>query len=184
MPATEGPANCSADGMIEAERSEVYDDSLHPLVAGAFTDAGIVTHVVGLEIADSVTGDEKDGSPDAINPFIKLNELAVLGGRPRPDPKQRFHHASDQIELQAAFDAIVADLLRCVLPLPDEPAHPDFVEVNVAGTQLPHVQDCSGEDGWVYVNPNGPFDAIELCGSACQDLAVAGEAGVEFFCLE
>ena len=42
--------------------------------------------------------------------------------------------------------------------------------------------DCANEDGWVYVNPMGPYDAIELCGTWCGELKIIGQADVLYFC--
>jgi hypothetical protein len=38
------------------------------------------------------------------------------------------------------------------------------------------VNNCQNEDGWVYTNPNGPYDSIELCGAACDAVKIVGEA--------
>ena len=47
---------------------------------------------------------------------------------------------------------------------------------------IPVVLLCSLLAGWVYTNPMGPYDAIELCGTACSDLKISKEADVQFFC--
>jgi hypothetical protein len=33
-----------------------------------------------------------------------------------------------------------------------------------------------------HVHEGGPYDRIEVCGSACYDLKFAGEADVAFYC--
>lgn len=70
----------------------------------------------------------------------------------------------------------------CVLPLETEPTHPEFLELSIAGVQIPHVVDCASEDGWAFTFPDGPFEAIELCGQACVDFKLVGEATLEYFC--
>ncbi len=159
---------------------EVYDDSLHTVVSDAFTNDNIPTYVVGIDTKNVVTPVVKDGDPDSINPFVKLNELAVQGGKPKNDPNEKFYNATTQIELGAALDLIVADALRCVIPLESEPAKPELTKVKVLGAEVKHVMDCAKENGWVYTNPNGPYDAIELCGTACTNLKESGKAEVNF----
>ena len=72
----------------------------------------------------------------------------------------------------------------CVLPLELEPANPTIVEVTIGDVQIPRIDDCASENGWIYVNPMFPHDAILLCGQACVDLQLAGAATVEYFCFE
>jgi len=179
---TDGAANCFKDAVSDAQRFESYDDSLHTIVGDAWTVDNIPTYVIGIDISDMLTPNTGDGNPNGINPFQKLNELAALGGKPKNDPNEQFYNAVNQLELQAALDVIVADALSCVVPLAPEPGFPDFTEVEINGALVPKVMDCSTENGWVYVNPMGPYDSIELCGTACTDLKAAGEADVNYFC--
>ena len=123
-----------------------------------------------------------------------LNEVAVAGGRALEDTGDctdamgmaidcpRFFNASNEIELQSALDEIAGQVFSCTLPLSNEPLAPEFVEVEVGGMAWEMVGDCTTEDGWVYTNPDGPYDAIELCGAACQALAEAGTLDVTFGC--
>ena len=55
--------------------------------------------------------------------------------------------------------------------------------MKVLGVDVKHVVDCAKENGWVYTNPDGPYDAIELCGTACTNLKQSGKAEVNFFCV-
>ena len=80
------------------------------------------------------------------------------------------------------LDAVIADALSCIIPLDVEPAKPEFTQVKINGVKVPKVNSCA-ENGWVYTNPNGPYDAIELCGTACSDLKMSGKADVNFFCV-
>ncbi|MBL9100989.1 MAG: VWA domain-containing protein [Myxococcales bacterium] len=188
---TDGAANCRSDAQTEAQRFETYDQSLHTIVGNAFTVDMIPTYVVGIDIinqvsagnADGTPANAQDGNPNAINPFVKLNEVAMLGGKPKNDPNEKFYQANNQIELSAALDAIIQDAISCVIPLAEEPAKPEFTEVEIMGMSIPHVNNCDNENGWVFVNPNGPYDAIELCGTACNQLKQVGKADVNYFCM-
>ncbi len=178
---TDGAANC-AMGSEPPPMFETYDQSLHTIVQQAHEVDQIPTYVVGIAIKDVVSGDEKDGDPDKINNFNKLNELAVQGGRPREDPEQRFYLALDQPQLKQALLEVVDDTLSCSLPLPFAPKLPEMTGVAVGNESFSQVEDCASDDGWVYDDPDGPFTAIILCGAACEALKAAGSAEVEFFC--
>jgi hypothetical protein len=45
------------------------------------------------------------------------------------------------------------------------------------------VPTCNGMNGWTWVNPNGPYDSLILCGTACTQLKQVGKADVNFFCV-
>lgn len=60
--------------------------------------------------------------------------------------------------------------------------HPDFVEVEIGGMTMDRVEDCATEDGWVYQNPDGPYDSIELCGAACDAYVTAGLVDATYGC--
>jgi len=153
------------------------------VVGDAYMVDGIPTYVVGIDTLNLVTSDVQDGNPDGINPFLKLNDLASKGGKPKNDPNEKFYNANNQIELGAALEAIIADALSCVIPLDSEPGKPELTKVKINGVEVPLVADCDSENGWVYTNPDGPYDAIELCGTACGGLKQFGKADVNFFCV-
>lgn len=179
---TDGAANCKSDAVTDSERFEVYDPSLHTIVETAYMVDGIPTYVVGIDISDVTSTDVQDGNPNGINPFQKLNELAEQGGKAKADLNEKFYNAVNQLELQAALDLVVYDALTCIIPLESEPPFPDSTTVEIMGVEIPVVRDCSVEDGWVYTNPLGPYDGIELCGAACDELKLAGEADVSYHC--
>ena len=179
---TDGAANC-ASGAIPPPLFENYDQTVHTIIGDAFSKDMIPTYVVGIDTPNVTSPVKMDGNPDNTNTFTKLNELAVQGGKPKNDPAEKFYNATNQIELGAALDAIVADALSCVIPLAEEPAKPELTKVKVLGVDVAHVMDCKKENGWVYVNPMGPYDAIELCGTACTNLKQSGKAEVNFFCV-
>jgi len=185
---TDGAANCSSDSATDAcpglgcELMENYDERLPAVVGSAFEDEGIPTFVVGIDVDPmaGVVGMGDDGQVEA-DTYVRLNEVAVAGGRAL-DGDEKFFNAQNEIELQSALDQIAGQVFSCTLPLSSEPLAPDFVEVEVGGETWEQVEDCTAEDGWVYTNPDGPYDAIELCGAACEALGAAGTLDVTFGC--
>jgi hypothetical protein len=184
---TDGAANCRTDAASQFDRFETYDPNLLPLVADAYGDLGIPTYVVGIDIADAVTGITNgnifppNGEPDGINPFDKLNELAVAGGKPLGGAAD-FYQTQNEIELQDAIQAIVDDAASCTLFLDPVPVFPDLVEVEMDGATVPKVSDCASEDGWVFSNPNGPYQSLELCGSWCEQASDAAQLQALYYC--
>lgn len=174
---TDGAANCH--GATSAELMENYDVTLPDTVAAAAAD-GIHTYVVGIDIVDQVVGVGTDGNPEA-NPFLELNKVATAGGVPRPGP-EKFYNVANEIELRDALEAIAGDLISCVIPLEMEPPKPHLVEIRIGGVVVPKIDDCQSEDGWTYLNPGGPYDVIELCGTACDLIAEHGTLDAKFGC--
>jgi len=179
---TDGAANCTM-GAAPPPLFEAYDNNVHTIVSDAYSKDKIPTYVVGIDTKNVISPISPDGNPDSTNTYTKLNELAVQGGKPKNDPNEKFYNATNQIQLANALDAIIADALSCVIPLDMEPGKPELTKVKVLGVDVPHVMDCAKENGWVYTNPNGPYDAIELCGTACTNLKQSGKAEVNFFCV-
>ncbi|MDC0715954.1 vWA domain-containing protein [Nannocystis bainbridge] len=177
---TDGAANCTT-GLQPPPLFENYDQSLHTLVGNAWTQDTIPTYVIGIAIANSVSPVQMDGSPDSTNPYVKLNELATQGGTAKPGP-EKFYSADNQVELQAALNAIVTDAQSCVIALNDEPGFPQFTKVKIGDVEVPKINNCANENGWKYTDPAPPYVAIELCGTACNSLKQTGEAGVEYYC--
>ncbi|MBC8070418.1 MAG: VWA domain-containing protein [Deltaproteobacteria bacterium] len=184
---TDGAANCSADADtrecpgIGCGLLEQYDANLGTLVADAFAIDGIPSFVVGIDILDEITGIGNDGSPE-VNTFDELNLVAEAGGKARVGD-EKFFNARSELELQSALAEIAGQVASCIVPLAEPgPVHPDFVEIEIGGNTVPRVDDCASEDGWVYVEPDGPYDAIELCGTACDQLADIGMLGAIFGC--
>lgn len=179
---TDGEANCRADATMVTELFEDYDDSLHTLVEDAWLSEEIPTYVVGIAIRDEVLPDAVDGTPDGINPTEKLDELAVQGGRPRPAGGPRYYATGNQVELEAALAEIVGQQFDCTVGLDPEPEFPAFVEIEIAGQSVERIEDCTSEDGWTFSNPDGPYDSIELCGTACDLLAAEGTLDAIYAC--
>jgi hypothetical protein len=183
---TDGAANCGDDADtrqcpgIGCGLMEEYDARLAQVVGDALTQDGIPTFVVGIDIVDELVGVGDDGQTEA-NTFEELNLVAIAGGKPR-DGDEKFFNANNEVELMEALSEIAGQVTTCVVPLATASMHPDFVEISIAGVEIPRVEDCATEDGWVWVDPDGPYDAIELCGAACSQLAAAGDVDITFAC--
>ncbi len=184
---TDGAANCAADADqsqcpgIGCALLEEYDNEVAQVVGSAFTDLGIPTFVVGIDIVDALLGVGDDGQPEA-NTHDELNFVALAGGKARPG-NDKFFNATNELELQAALSEIAGQVVSCIVPLgPPAPEYPEYVTIAIDGVELPRVDDCATQDGWVWVAPDGRFDAIELCGSACDTLASAGMLDAVYGC--
>jgi hypothetical protein len=184
---TDGAANCSADADtsmcpgVGCGLLEEYDENVATVVADAFTKDDVPTFVVGIDILDEITGVGDDGSPE-VNTYEKLNLVAIAGGKPQAGD-EKFFNARNEMDLEMALSQIAGQVVSCIVPLAEPgPLHPDFVTINIGGVEVPRVDDCETENGWVYVNPNGPYDAIELCGTACDQLAEYGDLDAVFGC--
>ena len=152
------------------------------MVGDAFSQNEIGTYVVGIDIRDETLGEDLDGAPDGINPSDELDDLAEAGGFPREGDGKKYYSTTSQVELEEALAEIVGQAFTCQVPLDSEPMHPDFVEIEIGGESFDRVDDCDSEDGWVWVNPDGPYDTIELCGAACDALAMSGSVHTIFGC--
>jgi hypothetical protein len=173
---TDGAANCDQNAQDNNALFEVYDSALPVLVGQAYDDDGIPTYVVGIDIANMIINDGIGGDPNNINPTTVLNAVAQQGGT------NSFFNSQDQAQLEAALLDVIDSVKTCTIPLAEVPFFPDFTKVFVDGMEWDMVNDCNAEDGWVYTNPNGPYDAIELCGAACDAVKIVGEADVEYHC--
>lgn len=184
---TDGAANCGADvdnsGCPDApcQSMSAYDDQLPVVVGSAFTDDDIPTFVVGIDILDEDPPEDPPVEVVVANTFVELNAVAQAGGRAREGAEQ-FFNATNEIELQEALQEIAGQVVSCTIQLDSEPDAPLFVEIEIGGEMIPFVEDCETEDGWVYVNPDGPYDSIELCNAACDSLAESGELDATYGC--
>jgi hypothetical protein len=193
---TDGAANCGADADttdcpgIGCDLMESYDERLPIVVGDAFDMEAIPTFVVGIDIQDAWVGVGADGMPGtaddddgqvAANTFERLNDVAIAGGRAQ-DGDEKFFNAQNEIELQSALEEIAGQVFSCTVELDPPPENPEFVEIEIGGMPVDRVRDCATEDGWVYTNPDGPYDAIQLCGSACEMLGATGELDATFAC--
>ncbi len=177
---TDGAANCQENAPDTTTLFEMYDAALATTVADAAA-AGIKTYVVGIDISQEVSPVKKEGNPDGVNTYEKLNEVATAGGVPRPGD-EKFFNTTNQEELQAALEMISMQILSCTLELTPAPVYLDYVEVSVKDVYgKDQVTDCATEDGWKYVSMEEPI-SIELCGKACSDFQMTGMIDIQYRC--
>ncbi|MCA9689489.1 MAG: hypothetical protein R3A51_23515 [Nannocystaceae bacterium] len=173
---TDGLANCSTSAMEDAELLD-YDQNLVPTV-GAALSMGIPTYVVGVDIKDEV-------DMNGINPFQVLNEAANAGGVPKDDPVEQFYNTVNKAELEAALQAIIGEVLPCLIDLPDGVPPMTKPSLNVSGMDypepLPADADCDTEDGWRFTDDT--MTQIELCGAACSGYQTLGQLELTFQCI-
>ncbi|MCA9700814.1 MAG: VWA domain-containing protein, partial [Myxococcales bacterium] len=176
---TDGAANCRTDAPTEFDRFEVYDPNLLPMVTDAYDNLGIATYVIGIDISNELTMVVLDGEPDAINPTVQLNEVAIAGGKPKGGDED-FYQAQNEIELMEAMQAIIDDAASCKVLLDPIPAFPNLLEVVVDNVVVPKVMDCDNEDGWMYSADD--FSELTLCGSWCAMSQDAEVVKAEYYC--
>jgi hypothetical protein len=180
---TDGAANCQENAPDTTTLFEQYDAALATTIADAAA-ANIKTYVVGIDISKEVSPVKKEGNPDGVNTYEKLNEVAIAGGVPRPGD-DKFFNTTNQDELQSALEMISAQILSCTIDLSPAPVYLDYVEVSVKEQYgKTQVADCATEDGWKYVpmaNPDDPV-RIELCGMACSDFQSTGKIDIQYRC--
>ncbi len=172
---TDGAANC-LPGTSGNDVFTFYDENLPALVAEAYNEEEIPTYVVGIDIVDAVVQFPED------NPFERLNEVAIAGGFPQPGA-EKFHNAQNEEELRSAISQISSQI-GCIIPLDMEPEQPDLLSIFINGEEVPYVEACEGNDvGWTYTMPDGPYDEIELCADACDDLHNVGTLSAHYNCI-
>jgi von Willebrand factor type A domain len=169
---TDGAANCGI-GNAGADLFNLYDEDLPLLVADAWERAGIPTYVIGIDIQ------EESLAPDT-RPRDKLDEVAQLGGVPQAGDVG-FYDATNADVLLSALDEI-ASSVSCTVQLGEAPSGPDQLMVRINGQTLEQLDSCEQGDGWVFSDPDGALDRIELCNAACDSLLEFGEVEAEFLC--
>jgi len=172
---TDGAANCSTAEAPE-DTLFVYDGATPGVVEAAWQDHAIPTYVVGINILDEL------GTKPAVNPYEALTAVADAGGV-AASGVDHFYNSFNEIELVAALD-VVANQIECTITLQDAPDFPDEVGVAVDGQPWAATNDCEAGDGWTYTTPVGPFNAIRLCGAACESLQGGGVVEVDYMCPE
>ncbi len=189
---TDGAANCNVDAMTGHDLFEVYDVHFPEMVTAA-RDAGIPTFVVGIDIKNEASPVKSDGNPDDTNTYERLNEVAELGGQPRPDA-EKFYNSLNQIELQAALEAISQEITSCTFKLNAPLNDLQYVRELIVQTDKDpmtepnsdpleykdQVKDCGTESGWHFTDDTR--SAIELCGDACDAYKVSGKVDITFDC--
>jgi hypothetical protein len=169
---TDGAANCGL-GLEGGDLFNLYDEDLPLLVADAWERAGIPTYVIGIDIQ------EESLAPNTM-PRDKLDEVAQLGGVPQ-DGEVGFYDATSADVLMSALDEI-ASSVSCTVQLGEAPTGPDQLIVRIDGETIDQVDSCEQGDGWMFSDPDGALDRIELCNASCDALLEFGEVEAEFLC--
>ncbi len=94
----------------------------------------------------------------------QLTDMAEAGGKALPDDPS-FYLADDPQALDAAFAAIVGDVLGCDYALDDAPADPDELYIYFDGVQVP--RDPTRATGWDY---DSATVHVQFHGNACDAL--------------
>lgn len=170
---TDGAANCNENEAAD-DTLFVYDDRVPGVIDDSFTTYSIPVFVVGINILDEM------GTKPAVNAFEAITDAAQVGGAPAPGAFP-FYNAFNEIELADALGEVIEDI-ECTINLDVTPMWPENVGVKVDGTSYLDVADCDTQDGWTYTAPAGPFNAIQLCGSACTALQDGGTVDVDYLC--
>ena len=130
---------------------------------------GIKTFVIGFDDpgGDNVSEDQ-------------LNAIAANGGTPFTS----FLLASNQSQLEAAFDQIAAEVVSCtyVLEDPGEEADPEDLNVYFDGVAVGYDAGCLNGAGWDWTDAS--HTSIVFCPTACASLqALEVEAiGITYGC--
>lgn len=169
---TDGAANCSL-GANGIDRFDEYDEDLPLLVADAWERAGIPTYVIGIDI-------EEVSEHPFTTPRAKLDEVAQLGGVPQPG-EVGFYDVASADALMTALDDIAASV-SCGVQLGKAPSDINQLVVSIDGDVIPRLDSCEQGDGWIFSNPYGALDRIELCNASCDALLDVGEIEAEFLC--
>lgn len=170
---TDGAPNCNP-AEAPGDTLFVYDDEVPQIISDAFTLHQIPVYVVGINILDYME------TKPAVNPSHAIEDMAIAGGVPAP-LGEPYYNAFNEPELAMALENVVG-AIECTITLQEAPIYPENVSVEVGNTWYPRVDDCGTEDGWVYTSPQGPYNAIQLCGAACDDLQGGNTVGVDYLC--
>lgn len=147
-------AGAAGDGCLDDEATLEQVQSLR--------DVGITTYVVGIP-----------GSSDYAD---LLDELAIAGGAPTPEPSPRYYRVGDSAELAQVLNAITTQLvMTCDFQLAEQPPDPNKVNVFVDG----EVVAQEGADGWEYDRSTSPY-SIVLKGATCERVQTDGAQSVRF----
>jgi hypothetical protein len=155
--ATDGEPSCSPSG-------DGQDDA-RPYAVSAVREAlsaGIAVFVVGVATTN-------DNATEA------LNDMAVAGGMPRPDPNPlatRYYLANTQSELVSSLRAITGEVASCVFPLSSPPPVPSNIGLKLDGELLP--RDPDRQNGWEYTGAG--YTAVEVYGPACAQIQASTRA--------
>jgi hypothetical protein len=131
---TDGEPNCQDDATPDPVNNSIE-------ACQALSDANIPVYVIGYEIADVGQG--------------TMNAMAKAGGT------DKYFPVENQSDLEAAFDMITKDVVRCEFELSEVPLDPSYVHVTIDGKTVA----LDSADGWTIDGRT-----ITLTGGACGTL--------------
>jgi hypothetical protein len=156
------------EGQVLPDLLESTDNGLVPAIEAAHQEDAIVTHVLGIQLANQLIGQGVDGSPEG-NPHAWANALAVAGGAPL-NGATNYYDASSLSSFEAGLEAVL-DPLVCTLDLnslPDGPPTPNefpFVSFELDNDPIPMLDSCADGNGWTWVLLG---EHVQFCGSYCE----------------
>jgi hypothetical protein len=122
-------------------------------------------------------------APTMFGPTLQqMQEMAIAGGAPKPGP-EAFYRADDAQQLSDALNAVLQDSYgkSCLMDLTEPPFYPDYTKVLIGNTLYTLVNDCNTENGFIYTKMD--YSQIQMCGTACDELAIEQSAEVQYFCM-
>jgi len=165
---TDGSPTCPQDAESDIELLN-YDETSIDVVADAWSQIGVPTYVVGVDIRDEWNGD--------FNPHVQLGALAEGGGVPNPEGDVAYYRARTESELVGFLAETVGRELACTIH--GYPAFPEELNPKVSIGQTPldklNPDECDAQSGWSHVD-----DSIKLCGDACTEFIHVGFAELQF----
>jgi hypothetical protein len=96
----------------------------------------------------------------------QLNVIAKNGGT----GINKYLVASNQAQLQAAFDQIASSVVSCEFDIaePSATADPDKVNFYFDGTVVPYDEGCAKDEGWTWTDDT--HTRVRFCKAACDKL--------------
>lgn len=135
------------------------DDRTLGVVRNIYDEHDIPVYIVGIE----------DPTRPDLSDF--LDEMAVVGGRPRPESSERrFYSVRRPDELEQALTTIVESTAVCVFVVTSPGGRRPDLEITV--DRVPVDYDPSRTDGWDWTNMDSGL--ISFYGRACELAAVQG----------
>jgi hypothetical protein len=131
---TDGEPNCPDDLTPDPPTNSVE-------ACKALFDANIPVYVIGYEI-------DATGEPT-------MNAMAMAGGT------DKYFPVENKADLDAAFDKITKDVVRCEFELDEQPQDPSYVRVTIDGDTVP----LDDPDGWSI-----DVRKVTLTGGSCAKL--------------
>jgi Mg-chelatase subunit ChlD len=131
---TDGEPNCQDDATPDPINNSIE-------ACQALADANVPVYVIGYEI-------------DAVGEGT-MNAMAKAGGT------DKYFPVENQADLEAAFDMITKDVVRCEFELSEEPQDPSYVRVTIDGKTVA----LDSADGWTIDGRK-----ITLTGGSCGTL--------------